>query len=118
MSSDQADSAKAAEVPNEQSLPSRPAKQPKEKQPKEKSAKGGKSSGLEVCAPPLVAMHCTVSYPISKTSNDSYRWPSPRNSSSTDLIFSTRSRPARTPKSLVRDAILPVLATLEPHRIG
>jgi threonyl-tRNA synthetase len=64
MSSDQADAAKAVEGAAEKSLPSRPAKQPKEKQPKDKSAKGGKSAGLEVCAPPLIAtlrIHCTAS---------------------------------------------------------
>ena len=68
MSSDQADAAKAAEGATEQSLPSRPAKQPKEKQPKEKqpkdkSAKGGKNAGLEVCAPHSVSIriHFTAS---------------------------------------------------------
>ncbi|KAF5713847.1 threonyl-trna synthetase [Fusarium mundagurra] len=61
MSSDQADAAKAAEGASEKSLPSRPAKQPKEKQPKEKqpkdkSAKGGKSAGLEVGVPFLTVL--------------------------------------------------------------
>lgn len=116
MSSDQADAAKAAEGATEQSLPSRPAKQPKDKQPKDKPAKGGKSSGLEVCAPPFVAMQLHSIMPDPEIPNSSCRWPSLRNSFNTVLIFSTRSRPARMPKSLVRNAILPVLATLEPHR--
>jgi hypothetical protein len=60
MSSDQADAAKAVEGASEKSLPSRPAKQPKEKQPKDKSAKGGKSAGLEVGVPFLTAVYMTI----------------------------------------------------------
>jgi threonyl-tRNA synthetase len=55
MSSEPVEAPKAADGVPEQSLPERPAKQPKEKKekaPKEKSAhKGSKASGLEVCAP-------------------------------------------------------------------
>ncbi|KAG5657209.1 hypothetical protein KAF25_001798 [Fusarium avenaceum] len=57
MSSDQADAAKAVEGAAEKSLPSRPAKQPKEKQPKDKSAKGGKSAGLELPDTPEFIQH-------------------------------------------------------------
>ncbi|KAJ4196506.1 Threonine--tRNA ligase [Fusarium falciforme] len=53
MSSEQADAVNAAEGAPEQSLPSRPAKQPKEKKP----AKGGKSSGLELPDLPEFIQH-------------------------------------------------------------
>ena len=46
MSSEQAAAPKAADG---QSLPERPAKQPKVKAAKDKGAKGSKTAGLEVC---------------------------------------------------------------------
>lgn len=54
MSSEQAEAPKVAEGAPEQSLPSRPAKQPKEKAAK------AKKPGLEVGAPPFVARDLAV----------------------------------------------------------
>lgn len=94
MSSEQVDAPKAAEGAPAQSLPSRPAKQPKEKK-----AGGGKAS-LEVCwTRRLPVLQKTIRADID-VCYCSFRFS--QNSSNTVSPFSTRSRPSATPRLLVR----------------
>lgn len=117
MSSEQADAVNVAEGAPEQSLPSRPAKQPKEKKP----AKGGKSSGLEVCAPPSAGRppretwHHGHGDPIANPRRSYQISPS---SFSTDSTSSTRSRLDRRPKSLVRGEEKTILSGFATTRVS